>query len=144
MGVLLPIMEARLAKCVAAGFDGVEWDNLDGYTNNTGFKLSAAQQIAYNIALANMAHAHGLSVALKNDLDQVESLAAYFDYAVNEQCQQFSECQSLDPFLKAGKAVFQVEYVLASSKFCGAANKAGRSGIKKTFDLYAAPYLPCE
>ena len=28
--VLLPIMEARVQKCRQAGFDGVEWDNVDG------------------------------------------------------------------------------------------------------------------
>src|SRR5262249_29485334 len=31
--ILLPIMAARVQKCRDAGFDGVEWDNVDGYSN---------------------------------------------------------------------------------------------------------------
>ena len=49
-------------------------DNVDGYTNDTGFPLTARDQLAYNVRLANLAHAHGLSVALKNDLEQLAAL----------------------------------------------------------------------
>jgi hypothetical protein len=34
----------------------------------------------------------------------------YFDFALNEQCFQYNDCAPLLPFIKAGKAVFQVEY----------------------------------
>jgi hypothetical protein len=54
-GILLPIMEARVAKCQQAGFDGVEWDTVDGYTNRTGFPLTAADQLFYNASLGNLA-----------------------------------------------------------------------------------------
>src|SRR5690242_925078 len=74
IGILAPIMEKRVAACARGGFDAVEWDNVDGYTNDTGFPLTARDQLAYNVRLANMAHAHGLSVALKNDLDQLGAL----------------------------------------------------------------------
>ena len=43
--ILLPIMNARVAKCKQAGFDGVEWDTVDGYTNRTGFPLTASDQL---------------------------------------------------------------------------------------------------
>ncbi len=39
--LLGPIMRARAEKCRYAGFDGIEWDNVDGYTNKTGFPLTA-------------------------------------------------------------------------------------------------------
>jgi hypothetical protein len=142
--VLLPIMEARVQKCAQAGFDGVEWDNVDGYTNRTGFPLTSADQLTYNASLANLAHTYGLTVALKNDVEQVSDLAPYFDYAVNEQCQQYSECSGYTAnFINAGKAVFQVEYKLHLVKFCPQANTENRNAILKDFDLFDTPYTPC-
>ena len=35
-GVLLPIITARVAKCAAAGFDAVDFDNVDGYDEQHG------------------------------------------------------------------------------------------------------------
>lgn len=141
---LLPIMQARLDKCAAAGFDGVEWDNVDGYSNRTGFPLSAADQTNYNALLANLAHSRGLSVALKNTVELLPALAPYFDYAVNEECQRYKECAGYSSaFLSAGKTVFQVEYSGTLASVCTNANQAGRSAIKKSLDLYDTPYAPC-
>lgn len=141
--VLLPIMSARVQRCADAGFDAVEWDNVDGYTNRTGFPLTAADQLAYNQALAQLAHDHGLAVGLKNDLEQAADLEPSFDFAINEQCQQYSECASLAPFKNAGKAIFQVEYKLATRKFCPQANAADRNAILKDLDLHDTPWTPC-
>jgi hypothetical protein len=142
--ILLPIMEARVQKCVQGGFDGVEWDNVDGYSNRTGFPLTAADQLNYDSQLANLAHKYGLTVALKNDVEQLVDLAPYFDYAVNEQCQQYSECDGYTTyFTGAGKAVFQVEYKLKTSRFCPQANSVNRNAILTTYDLYDTPWTPC-
>ena len=142
--ILLPIMNARVAKCKQAGFDGVEWDTVDGYTNRTGFPLTAADQLFYNASLANLAHSYGLTVALKNDVEQLPDLSPYFDYAINEQCQQYSECDGYTTyFISQGKAVFQVEYKLGLTKFCPQANAANRNAIKKTYDLFDTPWTPC-
>ena len=86
LDILMPIMEARLNLCKQKGFDSVDPDNVDGYTNTTGFPLTAADQLAYNASIANAAHARGLTVALKNDLNQIPQLVPYFDWALNEQC----------------------------------------------------------
>jgi hypothetical protein len=143
-GVLLPIMEARVQKCQQAGFDGVEWDNVDGYSNRTGFPLTYADQVNYDASLANLAHKYGLTVALKNDVEQLVDLAPYVDYAVNEQCQQYNECGGYTTyFINAGKTVFQVEYKLQLGKFCPQANSANRNAILKNFDLFDTPYTPC-
>jgi hypothetical protein len=142
--VLLPIMDARVTKCRQAGFDGVEWDNVDAYSNRSGFPLTAADQLFYNASLANLAHAHGLTVALKNDVEQLVDLGPYFDYAINEQCQQYSECGGYTTsFIGQGKAVFQVEYKLSFSKFCPQANAENRNAIKKTYDLFDTPWTAC-
>jgi hypothetical protein len=142
--ILLPIMDARVQKCRQAGFDGVEFDNVDGYSNRTGFPLTAQDQLTYDASLANMAHSYGLTAAMKNDVEQVPTLAAYFDYAINEQCQQYNECANYDTYFTAtGKAVFQVEYKLSLVKFCGQANTANRNAIQKDYNLFDTPYTPC-
>ena len=104
------IMLARLDTAVAKGCDGVEPDNVDGYANDSGFALAADDQLAYNRMIANAAHERGLAVALKNDLDQVPALVNYFDFAVNEECMQYSECDVLAPFVAADKPMLHVEY----------------------------------
>ena len=118
LSVLGPIMSARVQKCKQAGFDGVEFDNVDGYSNRTGFPLTADDQLNYDTYLANLAHSNGLSVALKNDLGQAATLKPYFDYAINEQCMQYKECDypapGLPDWTASGKAVFEVEYKSSS------------------------------
>ena len=107
---VLAIMEARLDVAVDKGCDGVEPDNMDGFTNNTGFNLTPGDQLTFNRTIANEAHERGLSVGLKNDLDQISDLIAFFDFQVNEQCHEFDECAALDAFITAGKPVFNAEY----------------------------------
>lgn len=87
---LAPVMRARLDLAVQKGCDGVEPDNMDGYTNSTGFSLSANDQLAYNKFIANEARKRGLSVGLKNDLDQIIALEPYYDFSVNEQCHEYN------------------------------------------------------
>jgi hypothetical protein len=143
-GILIPIMQARLDKCATAGFNGVEWDNVDGYSNRSGFPLTAADQTNYNALLANLAHSRGLSVALKNAVELVPTLAPYFDYAVNEECQRYKECGTYTGnFVQAAKPVFQVEYSGTLASICTNANQSGRNAIKKSLDLYDTPYAVC-
>ncbi|MBI5870941.1 MAG: endo alpha-1,4 polygalactosaminidase [Actinobacteria bacterium] len=104
------IMKQRLDLAKQKGCDGVEPDNVDGYSNDSGFGLSAADQLAYNRFIAEEAHKRDLSVGLKNDLDQVEQLAGFFDFSVNEQCHEYDECDQLVSFIKTGKPVLNAEY----------------------------------
>jgi hypothetical protein len=143
LAILRPLMRDRLDVCAAKGFDGVELDLVDGYRHRTGFSLTARDQLRYNAALANAAHARGMSVALKNDLGQIDALLPYFDYAVNEQCHQYRECAKLRPFVAAGKAVFGVEYALAPSAFCSQSNAANFNFLAKDVDLRAYPRIAC-
>ena len=62
--LLGPIMTARMDLAVQKECDGIEPDNIDGYTNNTGVPLTAEDQLTYNIWLANQAHQRGLSIGL--------------------------------------------------------------------------------
>jgi hypothetical protein len=134
---LAPIMRARLLLCKHKHFDGVEADNVDGYANRSGFPLTASEQLTYNKWLARAAHALGLSIALKNDLGQARQLEPDFDYALDEQCFQYSECPLLRPFVSAHKAVFEVEYNLSRNRFCRQANADGFMSMRKDLDLDA-------
>lgn len=104
------VMKERLALAAARGCDGVEPDNVDAYTNDSGFPLTSATQLDYNRFLAREAHALGLAVGLKNDVDQLVALASAFDFAVNEQCHEYDECGGYAVFTSAGKPVFNAEY----------------------------------
>jgi hypothetical protein len=142
ISVLQPIMAARFAACKAKGFDGIEADLVDEYTDQTGFPITAADQLRYNLMLAGLAHSLGLSIGLKNDLGQVPQLVGVFDFSIDEQCFQYSECDQLVPFIKAGKAVFETEYQLGNDQFCTQANAMGFSSMRKNTAL-DAPRWPC-
>jgi len=137
ISLLSPILGARMDLCKQKGFDGIEPDNVDGYTNQTGFPLSYQDQIAFNTWIAAQAHARGLSVGLKNDTDQTADLVGRFDWALDEQCFEYGECSALQPFISAGKAVFEVEYNLSTSQFCPQANALGFNSLKKNLNLDA-------
>lgn len=104
------IMRDRLDLARTKGCDAVDPDNVDGYTQRSGFPLTARHQLTYNRFLAAEAHARGLAVGLKNDVEQIPSLVAHFDFAVNEECFKYDECETLLPFIEAGKPVFHIEY----------------------------------
>ncbi len=137
LDLLGPILEARLDLASSKGCTGVEPDNVDAYQNSSGFPLTAADQLVFNRWLATEAHLRGLSVGLKNALDQVADLEPDFDWAINEQCYQYAECDLLQPFIDAGKAVFGVEYSGDENVFCPYFNALGYSWLKKNLDLDA-------
>lgn len=129
------IMENRLDLAKRKNCDAVEPDNIDAYQNKTGLDISYADQLTYNKWLAEQAHQRGLGIALKNDLEQVKDLVNHFDFAINEQCFQYQECDLLEPFIKQGKAVFGVEYELEKSEFCSKARDMNFRWLKMDYDL---------
>jgi hypothetical protein len=137
-GPLGTILQSRVQMCRSKGFDAVDFDNVDEYANDSGFKLTAADQLAYDTFLANLAHRAGMLVALKNDPDQIPQLLPYFDFAVDEQCYQGGDggC-GLDRFIRAGKPAFDIEYQGPASAFCPAANRADVNTILKQMSLDA-------
>ncbi|MGI8865510.1 MAG: endo alpha-1,4 polygalactosaminidase [Rubrobacteraceae bacterium] len=129
---------SSIASSAKKGFDAVEPDNIDGYTNKSGFKLTYNQQLAYNRMLAQIAHKRGLSIALKNDTAQVKKLVRYFDFAVVEECFAYNECGRYSPFVKANKAVFVTEYKTRNvAAKCKSARNMDFSLIFKKMNLSA-------
>lgn len=139
---LASIMGKRLDMCHTKGFDAVEFDNVDGYANPSGFPLTSGDQAYYNVFLANAAHQRGMSAVLKNDLGQVTQLLPYFDMALNEQCNQYSECGVLSRFVAANKPVFNAEYA-SSTGFCTADNTADFNGVNYSQNLDDSKFQPC-
>ena len=143
---ILDIMSDRLDLASSKGCDGVEPDNVDGYTQKSGFSLSYNDQITYNKWTASEAHNRGLSVALKNDVEQIPDLVDHYDFAINEECHTYNECGTYKPFTSANKAVFNTEYEISSQNefddLCAASAKFQLSSIAKTWDLNS-PLCSC-
>ena len=121
--VIRSVMASRLELAHQKGCAAVEPDNVDAWANDVSQNapagtpkkaIPAAAQLAYNRWTAQAAHAQGLSVLLKNNLDQVAALSPAYDGALVEECLGFDECDLLTPFRDAGKAIYVVEYQNAS------------------------------
>jgi len=60
--------------------------------------------------LANITQNLNISIGLKNSGEVVNQVLPAMQWQVNEQCVQFSECTTFDPFIDSGKPVFHIEY----------------------------------
>lgn len=92
-GSMLVLVESRMAMAERAGCDGVELDNVDGFSNETGFPLNESDQIEFNTVVASLAHDRGLAVGLKNSFDIAVDLVQHFEFAMTEQCYEYEECE---------------------------------------------------
>jgi hypothetical protein len=130
--VLAPIMLARLDLCRDKGFDGVMLDNVNSFTNRTGFSLTAADQLRFNIWLANEARSRGLAVGMNNNPEQARQLAPYFDWVVAESCLTEGWCGTLRPFIEQGKAVVVIEYAQHAARLDALCRQASALQVSLT------------
>ncbi len=119
---VMDVMSSRLDLAIAKGCDGVEPDNVDGYENKTGLKLTREDQLIFNRRLADEAHKRGLTIALKNAVDLAADLVDSFDLTINEECHAYNECDKLAIFTKQGKPIFNAEYKF-NQKLCDESKK---------------------
>ena len=124
---------------VAIGCDGVEPDNVDGDTNDTGFDLTGDDMLDFNRFIAAAAHERDLLVGLKNADRHVPDLVDDFDFAVNEQCHEFDECDAFVPFIDQGKPVFNAEY---TREFVDAPSQVCADARARDFPHPGAPARP--
>ena len=134
---VLQVIEARVAMCHSKGFDAVEPDIDDSYTDSTGFSITEAQNVTYDATLAAYAHSLGMGWALKNgdDASFAAALQPTSDFVLDEQCHEYDTCASFAPFAAAGKAVLEVEYDIPTSQFCTAANAANEDAMEMNVNL---------
>lgn len=140
LDLLAPIMRARLDLCAAKGFDGVEPDNIEIYTNDTGFPLPYEAQLAYARWLADEAHARGLAIGIKNAPGMVADSLAFFDFAITEDAYYYEWAEEMLPFIDSHKPVFAAEYTDMDVDFeaaCAWGREHAFSFILKNRDLDA-------
>lgn len=105
---LLAVADIWLARCASKGFRAVEPDNLDSWTRSRG-RLTMRDNAGFAAALVTHAHARGLAVAQKNDVDMLALRSVTrFDFAVAEECQVYSECSAYTRVY--GRHVIEIEY----------------------------------
>ena len=138
---LQTIMTNRIALCQEEGFDAIEADNVDAYSDgNIGdFTLTMAQEETYIDQLVAITHSDGLAFFLKNEINGdslITSEAPMVDGEIDEQCWQYSECSALDVFVQEGKPVLNVEYQdFAEPTLCAEANAFPMATIQAGVDL---------
>ncbi|GAA0918331.1 endo alpha-1,4 polygalactosaminidase [Virgisporangium aurantiacum] len=158
-GRFAPILWARFDLAKSIGCDGVEPDQNNPYGNNPGPQIPLADEKAWYLEVAAQAHARGLSVGMKNGVEVTDDdTAAAFDWNLNEECFFYEECDDLNAFGDAGKAVFQTEYTVdwvernpayanpatlaASGEFCADARRRGYSTLVKN-EVPDAVFVTC-
>ena len=96
-------------SCASAGFDAVEFDNLDSYSRSGGV-LALADAVAFAVLLVDHAHDSGLAAGQKNtgELGPRGREEIGFDFAVVEECDQFAECAAFTGVY--GDSVINIEY----------------------------------
>jgi hypothetical protein len=150
------IIESMIRQqCAAKGFDAVEPDIGDSYTDNNGFGITEAQNAAYDNTLGTYAHSLGLAWGQKNG-DQDPSFAKMqepvADFLLTEECNYYHTCAGVTaPYVAAHKLVLNAEYtddwgtsrVQDLRKFCSADIAGGIDGVLFTSAL-SGQHHPCE
>jgi hypothetical protein len=103
---LARIVRPWTRRCAAAGFDAIEFDNLDSYRRSLGL-LRRRHAIAFARVLVRDAHRAGLAAAQKNAPD-IDGPALGFDFAIAEECARYDECQRY--VARYGRRVLDIEY----------------------------------
>ncbi|MCR4264473.1 MAG: endo alpha-1,4 polygalactosaminidase [Candidatus Roizmanbacteria bacterium] len=145
--ILRPLMDWRVKNwCKDKGFDAIEPDETEVWSNNNGFSISKAQNNVYNQMIAEIAHSYNLSVGLKGNTTEAGELVQYFDWTLNEECNEYGECNELLPFINANKAVFNIEYAVNPN--CTQMNNWHMNSARRDLDLVGPTqgsyrYTPC-
>lgn len=98
-----------IRECADAGFDAVEFDNLDSFTRSEGI-LEAGDNLALATEYVRIAHESGIAAGQKNAAEYAPRLRdeAGFDFAVVEECAAYRECAAYTDVY--GDAVVDIEY----------------------------------
>ncbi|MET0295774.1 MAG: endo alpha-1,4 polygalactosaminidase [Microbacterium sp.] len=112
---IVSVVQPWIEGCADAGFEAVEFDNLDTYARSGG-----ALELDANLLLASrfveIAHAQGLAAGQKNAAEDSRALRdrAHFDFAVVEECAAFRECDTYAAVY--GEHVIDIEYTDATDR----------------------------
>lgn len=109
------IIEAMIKQqCAAKGFDAVEPDIDDSYTDSTGFSITEQENIRFDRTLGAYAHGLGLAWGQKNgdnDPEFSQALEPTTDFLLDEECNYYQTCGVVTPpYVRARKLVLNAEY----------------------------------
>ncbi len=146
---LAPLMQKRFDMIARKGFDGIEPDNIDIYTedsdgnNGTGFHISLADAKKYADFLIEEAHKRHLSIGQKNAPELTEAYGDLFDWAILEDPFYEKYASVFKIYTEHDKAVFALSYLDNTTKekflnnYCNQATVLGYTAILKDRDLTA-------
>lgn len=127
-----PWVRNRIQVAADKGCHGVIFLHVDGYQQDTGFPITAQDQIAFNKWLAGEAHKLGMAAGMANAIELSKYLVDDFDFFVTARCRTYGNCNLASAWIDAGKPVFGVEYRIFESArtFCPEMNKLKFSWIQ--------------
>ena len=143
--ILLPIMQARFQRARDKGFDAIEPDNMDVYSNASGFPVTIDDTVSYVLALAAIAHGMGMEIGQKNVPELTPRLVGTLDFVITEDCFDQGWCGQVLAYRDAGKPVLAAEYTDTGVNWTAACNWARAQGVHmilKDRNLTAA-LTPC-
>lgn len=107
--------------------------------NENGLNLTSDDAVDFVKFLAETASSFNMSTGLKNAGSIIEDVVDHVHFSVNEQCAQYSECETFAAFIEADKPVFHIEYpdgapnsvsTKSKNEICSGKNKsAGTKGF---------------
>lgn len=103
---LAKIMNRWIVGCKRAGFNAVEFDNLDSFLRSKKM-IKSSQTRKYARLLVNHSHRQGLAVGQKN-WAEFNGRRVGFDFAISESCGRYRECARYTR--NYGRHVLAVEY----------------------------------
>ncbi|KAJ3130957.1 hypothetical protein HK101_004871, partial [Irineochytrium annulatum] len=158
--VVRSIMQARFQAAANAGCDAIEPDNIDNYTYDTGFNLTAADGLDYVTWISTTVRGMGMLIADKNAIDLMQKfpqqMVALTDFAIIEECHISRTCALFAPYINASKPVYAVEYTSTNANrgctaigaseipaACAELNGWNFEGVIKDCDL-GEDWAPCQ
>jgi len=136
--ILRPIIRTKMELAKSKGFNAVDPDNMDGYTNTDEFGLTKADQVAFDLMVAEEAHKAGLAIFLKNAGGMMDELGSHFDGTVAEEAFKYREAGIYQPMRDQGKPVFLIEYRKPKKKEIAEANTRGFNVVQAKKQLKGA------
>jgi Glycoside-hydrolase family GH114 len=94
LDALKPMLDERIARCAAKGFDAVELDDIDSFDppSTTGFHLTPGDAQNYLAYAFNEIHRYGMTALWKNSPLLSWWGRRYTDGAVVEECYRYHQC----------------------------------------------------
>jgi hypothetical protein len=94
-------------------FDKILLEIADAYITGGGGgfspALTASDSTNFLKRMAGMAKSSGMSIGIKNAMEILDSVRDDVQFAVNEGCIIYHECNLYDDFIASGKPVFHIE-----------------------------------